>query len=303
MTMGKKRVVIKTENLTKRYEQVTAVKGLDLEIYQGEVFGLLGPNGAGKTTTILMLMGLTEPTGGTARVAGHDSTREPLAVKRIIGYLPDTVGFYEELTGRENLRYTARLNKIPPAEAEERIGRLLERVGLARVADDRVATYSRGMIQRLGIADVLVKDPRVVILDEPTNGIDPEGIREVLDLIHGLSREDGRTVLISSHLLHQVQQICDRVGIFVKGKLVAAGPIESLGEQLLAGQPVMLEVQANPGGAALEEALRELEGIQGLEDRADYLLAYCTGDLRSYYSRRTYQIFFPGGGACAQPRF
>ena len=226
-------------------------------------------------------MGLTEPTEGTARVAGHDPTREPLAVKRIIGYLPDNVGFYEELTGRENLRYTARLNKIPPAEAEERIGRLLDRVGLGRVADDRVGTYSRGMIQRLGIADVLVKDPRVVILDEPTNGIDPEGIREVLELIHGLSREDGRTVLISSHLLHQVQQICDRVGIFVEGRLVAAGPIESLGEQLLAGQPVMLEVQAQPGGERLRAVLEELEGIQRLENKADYLLAYCTEDIRS----------------------
>ncbi|MGI6582356.1 MAG: ABC transporter ATP-binding protein [bacterium] len=222
--MDGKRVLIKTEKLTKKYEQATAVDGLDLEIYQGEVFGLLGPNGAGKTTTILMLMGLTEPTGGTARVAGHDPTREPLAVKRIIGYLPDNVGFYEELTGRENLRYTARLNQLPPAVAEERIGRLLDRVGLGRVADDRVGTYSRGMIQRLGIADVLVKDPRVVILDEPTNGIDPEGIREVLDLIHGLSREDGRTVLISSHLLHQVQQICDRVGIFVEGEAGGGGP-------------------------------------------------------------------------------
>jgi ABC-2 type transport system ATP-binding protein len=137
------------------------------------------------------------------------------------------------------------------------------------------------MIQRLGIADVLVKDPRVVILDEPTNGIDPEGIREVLELIHGLSREDGRTVLISSHLLHQVQQICDRVGIFVEGKLVAAGPIESLGEQLLAGQPVMLEVQAQPGGERLRAVLEELEGIQRLENKADYLLAYCTEDIRS----------------------
>ena len=280
MEMDGKRVLIKTEKLTKKYEQATAVDGLDLEIYQGEVFGLLGPNGAGKTTTILMLMGLTEPTGGTARVAGHDPTREPLAVKRIIGYLPDNVGFYEELTGRENLRYTARLNQLPPAVAEERIGRLLDRVGLGRVADDRVGTYSRGMIQRLGIADVLVKDPRVVILDEPTNGIDPEGIREVLELIQGLSREDGRTVLISSHLLHQVQQICDRVGIFVEGKLVAAGPIDSLGEQLLAGQPVMLEIQARPGGDVLREALQELAGIQSLEDKADYLLAYCAEDLR-----------------------
>ena len=176
-----------------------------------------------------MLMGLTEPTEGTARVAGHDSTREPLAVKKIIGYRPDNVGFYEELTGRENLRYTARLNQLPPAVAEERIGRLLDRVGLGRVADDRVGTYSRGMIQRLGIADVLVKDPRVVILDEPTNGIDPEGIREVLELIHGLSREDGRTVLISSHLLHQVQQICDRVGIFVEGGWWRRAPSNSGG--------------------------------------------------------------------------
>src|SRR5450756_340029 len=166
-------MAIETVDLTKRYGELTAVDRLNLRIAEGEIFGLLGPNGAGKTTTILMLLGLTEPTSGKARVYGHDSTREPLRVKQIVGYLPDNVGFYEDLTAVENMLYTADLNAIPKKEALKRIHDLLGRVGLADVADKEVGKYSRGMRQRLGIADVLVKQPKIVILDEPTLGSTP----------------------------------------------------------------------------------------------------------------------------------
>ena len=173
-------VRIRTRKLTKRYGDLVAVDHLDLEIHSGEIFGLLGQNGAGKTTTILMLLGLTEPSDGEAWVVGLDPARHPLEVKRRVGYMPDSVGFYSDLTGRENLRYTARLNRIPDELAETTIDEVLEQVGLTDRANDLTDTYSRGMLQRLGIADALVKDPDVLILDEPTTAIDPLGVTEVL---------------------------------------------------------------------------------------------------------------------------
>jgi ABC-2 type transport system ATP-binding protein len=219
---------IVTRGLTKRYEALTAVDRLDLEVHAGEVFGLLGQNGAGKTTTILMLLGLTEPTAGTARVVGLDPARRPLEVKRRVGYLPDTVGFYGNLTGRENLRYTARLNGLERRAAEVAIGAALEQVGLAARADSRTDTYSRGMLQRLGIADALVKDPSVLILDEPTTAIDPLGVVEILELLRSLVQERGMAILLSSHLLGQVQSVCDRVGIFAAGRLIGQGTVDEL---------------------------------------------------------------------------
>jgi ABC-2 type transport system ATP-binding protein len=221
-------VAVHADALTKRYGATLAVDGLTLDIRRGEVFGLLGPNGAGKTTTILMLLGLTEPTSGSARVDGIDPTRDPLHVKARVGYMPDEVGFYENLTGRENLMYTAELNRLPPAEGRRRVGELLELVGLADVGDRRVGGYSRGMRQRLGLADALVKQPSILILDEPTVNIDPEGVRDLLSLVARLSREQGVTVLLSSHLLHQVEQVCDRIGIFVQGRMVALGTVGEL---------------------------------------------------------------------------
>jgi ABC-2 type transport system ATP-binding protein len=212
---------IRGKGLTKTYGEVTVVDGLDLEIGAGEVFGLLGPNGAGKTTTILMLLGLVEPTSGSMEVLGLDPRRNPLEVKRRVGYLPDAVGFYDSMTGRENLRFTARLNGLE--DFEGLIQSLLETVGLEEAADQPAGEYSRGMKQRLGVADALVKDPSVLILDEPTTAIDPEGVAEMLDLIRRLAKEDGVTVLLASHLLHQVQTVCDRVAIFVRGKIVAQG--------------------------------------------------------------------------------
>lgn len=236
--------IIVAQGLTKKYGDFTAVDDLSLTIEEGEIYGLLGPNGAGKTTTILMLLGLTEPTAGTVRVAGHDPVRDPLAVKAVVGYLPDNVGFYPTLSGRQNLRYTASLNGLKGNEAEERISDLLEQVGLSEAADKRAGAYSRGMRQRLAVADALLKRPRILILDEPTIGIDPEGVRDLLGLLERLRDEQSMTILLSSHLLHQVQEICDRVGIFVKGRLIASGPVGDLQRELAARGGVEIEVQA-----------------------------------------------------------
>ena len=269
--MEEKKKIIRTENLSKRYGNHTAVDCLSLEITEGEVYGLLGPNGAGKTTTILMLLGLTEPTDGTAWVDGFNSTRDPIAVKRIVSYLPDNVGFYEDMTGRENLMYTARLNSIEDAEADKKIKSLAVRVGLAEYIDNKVATYSKGMRQRLGIADVLIKDPRIVIMDEPTLGIDPKGIGELLELIRELSEKDGRTVLVSSHHLHQMEKICDRVGIFVNGKLIASGPIDTLWKQVSHEQGHIVELRAEPDTRELGELIRNTdEAEEVLYDRGMY---------------------------------
>lgn len=251
--------VIETRALTKRYGTTVAVDALDLRIRRGEVFGLLGPNGAGKTTTILMLLGLTEPTSGSAWVEGKIPMRDPLAVKACVGYMPDNVGFYDELTGRQNLQYTADLNRVPRATAKERIARLLDDVGLAHDADRKVGGYSRGMRQRLGLADALVKDPAILILDEPTVNIDPEGVRELLLLVERLRSDHGVTVLLSSHLLHQVEQVCDRIGIFVGGRLVASGTIDELAAGL--ADRWMFAV-ATTGLADPRAALGTVEGVR-----------------------------------------
>ncbi len=257
-------VLIEAHGLTKHYGDIVAVDGLDLTVRAGEIFGLLGPNGAGKTTTILMLLGLTEPTSGSVEVCGLDPARNPLAVKRQVGYLPDSVGFYEQMTGRQNLRYTAELNELPFEEREGRIQSILETVGLADDADRAVGEYSRGMRQRLGIADVLIKDPAVVILDEPTSAIDPEGVIEVQRLIMRLADEEGRAVLLSSHLLHQMQQICDRVAVFVDGRVVAQGTPRDLGQSLADGRAVY-EVVAATTSDAIRRALVDGLGHDGVD--------------------------------------
>jgi len=225
--------IIETEGLTKKYGHQTAVNHLTLQIQEGEVFGFLGPNGAGKTTTLLMFLGLTEPTSGKVRVMEFDPTREPFHVKEKVGYLPENVGFYDDMDARQNLRYIARLNRIPDQVSAKRIDELLELVGLNEEAKKKVGTYSKGMRQRLGIAEVLVKEPKLIFLDEPTIGLDPDGTNRMLDLIHSLSREKNMTIFLSSHLLDQVQRICDRVGIMIKGGLVALGPIEELARKKL----------------------------------------------------------------------
>lgn len=220
--------VIELTGLTKRYGDFTAVDNLDLHIRKGEIFGLLGPNGAGKSTTILMILGLTEPSEGNVSVCGINSTSSPVEVKRKVGYLPEDVGFYEDMTGLENLVYTAELNGVSRSGAREKAKILLHRVGLGDEMNKRTGKYSKGMRQRLGLADVLIKDPEIVILDEPTSGIDPTGVQDFIHLIRHLSHENGLTVLFSSHHLHQVQQLCDRVGLFGKGRLLTLIDINEL---------------------------------------------------------------------------
>lgn len=253
--------VIEISSLTKRYGDYTAVDNLNLSIARGEIFGLLGPNGAGKSTTILMMLGLTEPTSGSVTVCGVDATRSPIEVKRKVGYLPEDVGFYDDYSGLENLLYTAQLNGMTWEAAEQRARHLLRRVGLADEADKKAGKYSRGMRQRLGLADVLIKSPEVIILDEPTLGIDPQGVRQFLALIANLSRDEGLTVLLSSHHLHQIQEVCDRVGLFVKGKLLAVGTIEQLSQDLFSHEPFMIEAGIESASDSLKEKLGSIPGV------------------------------------------
>jgi len=254
--------VIETHELTKIYGRQKAVDNLTFEVLQGEIFGFLGPNGAGKTTTILMLLGLSEPTSGSARVLGFDPVREPLKVKERVGCMPEHIGFYDDMTARANLQYVARLNSLPDAEAKKRIDDALEKVKLANEANKPVGAYSRGMRQRLGIAEMLIKNPKLMILDEPTLGLDPEGINSVLELIKSLSAREGISVLLCSHLLHQTQKVCDRVGILNQGKLVAKGTIEEL-----AGEGIQALASASVAEVPpLLSSDRKTRGLMSLED-------------------------------------
>jgi ABC-2 type transport system ATP-binding protein len=223
--------IIQTTGLTKRYDHQTAVDHLDFQVVEGEIFGFLGPNGAGKTTTLLMLLGLSRPTEGTASVCGLDPERKAMEVKKIVGYLPENVGFYGDMDAVQSLRYIADLNRIPRTEAEDRIHEVLNLVGLSENGVKKVSAFSRGMKQRLGIAEVLLKEPKVMFLDEPTLGLDPDGAVRLIELIRSLNQERGITVLLSSHHLQQVQKISHRVGIMIKGRMVAEGSVEALARE------------------------------------------------------------------------
>lgn len=278
-------VVVETTNLTKTYGSFTAVSELNLCIEEGEIYGFLGPNGAGKTTTILMLLGLTEPTSGTAAVCGYDPVRAPLQVKRLVGYLPENVGFYEDLTARQNLEYIAELNNLPREETRKKIDNLLAVVGLPKAADQRVGEFSHGMKQRLGIADMLVKDPKLVFLDEPTSGIDPKGIAEILDLIVKLAKRKV-TVIFCSHQLAQVQRICSRVGIMAKGKLVAEGALAHLGGETGKGGRYRIEVQVTKASHDLVAKIKENKDVVEVKSvSADSLIVVCKSDLRSQIAK------------------
>ena len=276
-------VVLESHGLTKHYGDFVAVDNLNLTVQQGEVFGMLGPNGAGKTTSILMFLGLTEATSGEVRVLGFDPARQPLSVKARVGYLPDQIGFYEGLTARENLNYVARLNGLRHDEAGRRIETALVSVGLTEVADKRVATFSRGMRQRLGVAEVLIKRPRLIITDEPTLGLDPEAAREFLELIRNLKAE-GITILLSSHLLYQVQAVCDRVGLFHRGRMVLEGAVGDLARRVLGGA-YRIRLEANGGAGQLEDAFRRLTGVVEVKRDGQRYELEAQSDLRAETAR------------------
>jgi ABC-2 type transport system ATP-binding protein len=270
--------VIEAKKLTKRYGTATAVDQISFSVAPGEIFGLLGPNGAGKTTTILMLLGLSDISDGEARVLGHDPVREPLAVKRRVGYLPDEVGFYDYLTAADNLHYTARLMGIAFDERDKRIAEALGKVGLAEVANKKVGAFSRGMRQRLGLAEIVMKDARVAILDEPTNGLDPQASVELLDLIRTL-KASGVSVLLSSHLLERVQSVCDRVALFNAGKIVLMGTVPELGREVLGGgYAVEVEAEAGDGVAKRLSAIAGVREVN--ETAAGRWRMLCDRDLR-----------------------
>ncbi|HEV8029507.1 MAG TPA: ABC transporter ATP-binding protein [Stellaceae bacterium] len=275
-------VVIRAEGLTKRYADTLAVDHIDLEVRAGEIVGILGPNGSGKTTTILMLLGLTEPTGGRAEVAGFDPLREPLEVKRRVGYLPDQVGFYDGLSARDNLAYTARLAGLSRAEIDQRFADALDRVGLGDVGRARVSTYSQGMRQRLGLAEVLMKRPSVAILDEPTTALDPHSTQEFLQMIRGL-KADGTAVLLSSHHLDQVQSVCDRVALFNRGRIALSGSVTDLAGRVLGGGHV-IDVEAR--GPGMVDRLAAIPGVVRVQPLGgDRYRVDCQRDLRAEIAR------------------
>lgn len=256
--------IIQLNGLSKHYGTKKAVENLSLKINKGEIFGLLGPNGAGKTTTILMMLGLSEPTSGEALVCGINATNNPIAVKRKVGYMPDNVGFYDNMTALENLMYIGRLSGIPEEKIAVKARETMELVGLGDELYKKTGAYSRGMKQRLALADLLIREPEVMILDEPTLGIDPAGIKEFLVLIRQLSRQQGLTVLLSSHHLHQMQQICDRVGIFVEGQLLMEGNIDTLSGNLFGKESYVIHVTVREplaNAPALQQELQQLEHI------------------------------------------
>ena len=253
--------IVQIQGLTKIYGTFEAVKGLDLSVCAGQIFALLGPNGAGKTTTIRMLMGILAPTSGSARIDGLDCFRDRVEVKRRVGYLPDQVGFYDNLTAADNMRYMARLIGLTPQEREDRIKSSLAHVGLTEVADNRVATFSRGMRQRLGLAEILMKDAQIAILDEPTSGLDPLATVELLEIIRNL-KQHNVSVLLSSHLLERVQSVCDRVALFSGGEIVLMGTVPELRRQVLGGEfPVEIEAE----GEGLRDRLAGVPGVRAVE--------------------------------------
>ncbi len=256
-------VVVRAKGLTKVFKGRRAVDGLDLEVVQGEVFGFLGPNGAGKTTTIRMLLGLIKPTSGTAELLGYNvSTHHRQALQRV-GAVVETPCFYKHLSGRENLRIFARL---AGGASDQRIEEVLELVGLKGRAGDRVKTYSHGMRQRLGIAQALLPAPELVILDEPTNGLDPRGMKEIRDLVAHLAKTRAITIFLSSHLLHEVEQLCNRVAIVDHGRTVATGRVE----ELLNPDPNLVRLRLEPPGEA-KKFLATVAGVTEIEEDGKYL--------------------------------
>jgi len=277
--------IIIAKDLSKKYNGHLVVDNLNLAIKKGEIFGLLGPNGAGKSTVILMALGLTEPSSGSINVAGFNSTREPLKVKRITGYLPEKVGFYDDMTARGNLAYTAELNNIPYREIPKKIDEVLEIVTLTKNKNQLVKTLSKGMKQRLGIADVLIKDPQLVIFDEPTEGLDLKVANQILQTILDLNKQKNITFLLSSHQLNLMQRVCPRVGILSRGKLIGEGNVENLGRNLFGGGKYRIELELEKVTDGLIEKLKKLDKVVNVNKTDNQLQVICNKDIRQDISR------------------
>lgn len=270
--------VIETFQLTKNYGNLTAVDQLDMTVHEGEIFGFLGPNGAGKTTTTLMLMGLSVPSSGTAVVGGYDIIEESREVRKVASILPEYSSVYGNLTAYENLDYIGRLNDISKAEREERIDEMLDIVGMSEWKDSKAETFSRGMKQRVGIAAALIKQPKIVFLDEPTLGLDPVGTREIRELILRLNKEQGLTVVLTSHLLPEIQLTCRRVGILNKGRLIVTETLENLTKEMTGSEDRRVEFKLSDIPQGLIGNLEAVKGVKSVSQESDRLYVYAGAD-------------------------
>ncbi|WP_252375008.1 MULTISPECIES: ABC transporter ATP-binding protein [unclassified Nonomuraea] len=249
---------LECEGLVKRYGSLLAVDGLKFSVTEGEAYGLLGPNGSGKSTTIEMVVGVLIPDSGTVRVHGHEMARHPLRAKRLVGYVPQEVALYPDLTGRENLRYFGRLFGLRGQRLRRRVAEVLDVVGLADRADERLGTYSGGMQRRVNIAAGLVHEPKVLVLDEPTVGVDPQSRNAILESVERLVA-GGTTVLYTSHYMEEVERVCDRVGIIDRGRIIAEGRPEELMATLSPGGRAEVEVDGDVQAAGV--AVAALSGV------------------------------------------
>jgi ABC-2 type transport system ATP-binding protein len=250
--------LIKTQHLVKRFGDKSAVNDVSFEVYSGEVFGFLGPNGAGKTTTIKMIVGLLQPSSGTVKVSGYDVQAQPLQAKAASGYVPDTPNLYPKLSGRELLRFVGDLYEIERQQVERRIDELLRLFELEQAADDPLDSYSHGMQQKAALASALIHDPKVLVLDEPTVGLDPRSARLIKDMLRQMA-ERGAAVFLSTHILEIAERMCDRIGIINKGELIAVGSMEelrSLGKGETSLEDIFLSLTGGAEYAEIAEVLR-----------------------------------------------
>ena len=249
--------LIETRNLIKRYGEKVAVNNVSFDVYGGEVFGFLGPNGAGKTTTIKMIVGLLQPTSGAVKVAGYDVQTQSMRAKASCGYVPDTPNLYAKLTGRELLRFVSDLYNLDRDQVAHRIDELLRMFDLAAAADDTVDSYSHGMQQKTSLAAALMHDPKVLVLDEPTVGLDPKSARLIKDILRQLA-DRGAAVMLSTHILEIAERMCDRIGIINKGQLIAVGTMEELRTLDKTGQTSLEDIFLGLTGGAEETEIAEI---------------------------------------------
>lgn len=249
--------LIETRNLVKRYGDKVAVNNVSFDVHAGEIFGFLGPNGAGKTTTIKMIIGLLQPTSGSVRVVGYDIQTQPMQAKAVSGYVPDTPNLYAKLTGRELLRFVGDLYNLDRQQVTRRIDELLRILDLAGAADDTIDSYSHGMQQKASLAAALVHDPRVLVLDEPTVGLDPKSARLIKDILRQLA-ERGAAVFLSTHILEIAERMCDRIGIISKGELVAIGTMDELRNLGKSGETSLEDIFLGLTGGAEEAEIAEI---------------------------------------------
>jgi ABC-2 type transport system ATP-binding protein len=266
-------IVIETKDLSKRYKEVQAVDGLNLKVRKGEIYGLLGPNGAGKTTTIKMIMSLTHPTGGEVQVNGKKVSDSAVDIRQDIGYLPERIAFYNNLTPIQTLRFFCELQGVDKSVIEP----LLKEVGLENDMNRKVGTFSKGMVQLVGVAQAMLGEPSTYILDEPMGGLDPRWVKVVRDRIRALN-DRGATIMFSSHILSEVQALCDRVAIIDKGKVIIEDSVENISEHLHIKPKLVVTITDLKGN--VPESIKNLEGVEDVSADGDELFVTCDHELR-----------------------